>query len=154
MPNNTPTLIRLAQAQDASALASLYTQLTLDPKIHILPERLTALRDQPHTRIYVAEHGGGVVGTLLLNLCTDIMYGAQPFAVLENLVVAEHARSLGIGKRLMAAAEMECQKRDCSKILLSSSAQRLDAHRFFEACGFSGSLKRGFVKYRREFHHA
>jgi hypothetical protein len=32
-----------------------------------------------------------------------------------------------------------------------SSAEREQAHRFFERMGFAGALKRGFVKYRRHF---
>jgi hypothetical protein len=30
-------------------------------------------------------------------------------------------------------------------------ADAIDAHRFFEAAGYDGTAKRGFVKYRRQF---
>jgi len=36
-------------------------------------------------------------------------------------------------------------------MMLLSSAFRADAHRFFEHVGFRADLKRGFVKYRRQF---
>ncbi|HYP30558.1 MAG TPA: hypothetical protein VES00_01715 [Burkholderiaceae bacterium] len=44
-----------------------------------------------------------------------------------------------------------CCPRDCSKSMLLSAAERLDAHRFFERRGYAGDRKRGFVKYRQAF---
>ncbi|OQA32275.1 MAG: hypothetical protein BWY57_02080 [Betaproteobacteria bacterium ADurb.Bin341] len=47
--------------------------------------------------------------------------------------------------------EAFCLVKDCSKIMLLSSANRVQAHRFFERAGFGGSEKCGFIKYRRNF---
>ncbi|MNR35046.1 hypothetical protein D3C85_1528660 [compost metagenome] len=51
----------------------------------------------------------------------------------------------------MREVEAFCAASDCSKIMLLSSVEREDAHRFFERCGFDASIKRGLVKYRRSF---
>ncbi|MFM0191682.1 GNAT family N-acetyltransferase [Paraburkholderia strydomiana] len=82
------------------------------------------------------------------------MYAEQPFAVVENLVVDQECRGNGIGQALLREVERFCLSRNCSKMMLLSSASRVDAHRFFEQVGFRGDRKRGFVKYRSQFAEA
>ena len=79
------------------------------------------------------------------------MFGSQPFAVIENVVVNEAVRGKGLGEAPLRHIEAFCLAMDCSKIMLLSSIQREQAHRFFERVGFAGSSKRGFVKYRWQF---
>ena len=78
------------------------------------------------------------------------MYGTQPFAVIENVIVDNSYRKAGIGSLLVTEIEQICTERDCSKILLSSSSSRLEAHNFFRKNGFSDQAKVGFVKYRSQ----
>ncbi|WP_230677501.1 hypothetical protein [Chromobacterium violaceum] len=127
--------IRLAAGADAEALTALYRQLTGDARTRVLPERLDALADGARAQVLVCACGAELAGTAWLGFCEDVMYGAQPFAVLENVVVDARWRSLA---------------RDCSKIMLLSSIGREDEHRFFLGAGFRGDAKRGFVKYRRD----
>lgn len=56
-----------------------------------------------------------------------------------------------LGAALFQEIEIFCLNTNCSKIILLSSAQRLDSHAFFEKQGFKGTVKRGFVKYRSAF---
>jgi N-acetylglutamate synthase-like GNAT family acetyltransferase len=77
------------------------------------------------------------------------MFNRQPFAIIENVVVDAAARNQGVGAELLREAEAYCAANDCSKIMLLSSMDRTDAHRFFERCGFDTSMKKGLVKYRR-----
>ncbi|WP_211269451.1 GNAT family N-acetyltransferase [Chromobacterium amazonense] len=142
--------IRLALAADAAALTALYSQLTGDPAVRVLPERLALLADGLRTQILVCEYDGELIATVWLGFCEDAMYGEQPFAVLENLIVDARWRGRGAGEALLREAERRCMARDCSKIMLLSSASRVDAHRFFMRQGFHGDAKRGFVKYRRD----
>jgi GNAT superfamily N-acetyltransferase len=116
-----------------------------------VPQHLADLAADPRTCLLVAEQAGAVVGSVLINLCADVMYRGQPFAVLENIIVSAAVRGRGVGVALLAVAERHCRDADCSKIMLSSSASRVDAHRFFSRAGFNGDAKRGFVKYRRHF---
>lgn len=144
-------IVRQAQGSDAGAVEGLYHQLVADPAVRVLPERLLQIASDPHSFLLVAELDGTVYGTAFLTLCLDAMYGTQPYAVLENVVVASGARGAGIGRRLMGEVERLCRTHDCSKLMLLSSSQRAEAHAFFRAMGFSGDRKHGFVKYRRQF---
>lgn len=143
-------VIRPARSRDAPAIEHLYKQLVDSPLIHVSTERLEALHTDPSHQLLVAEVEGDVLGTALLCFCKDVMYGFQPFAVVENLVVDKYQRGGGIGSRLLQTIERLCLEKDCSKIMLLSSAHRTEAHRFFEREGFRGDNKRGFVKYRRD----
>lgn len=143
--------IRKAAPDDAQAITRLYRQLVGNQEINVLPPRIAAIAEDPSNRLFVCELDDQVRGTVLVSLCADVMFGTQPFAVLENFVIDDALRGTGLGSALMANVEAFCLEQDCSKLMLLSSAGREEAHRFFTRAGFSGSAKRGFVKYRRAF---
>jgi N-acetylglutamate synthase-like GNAT family acetyltransferase len=143
--------IREAQAKDAAAIEELYRSLVKDVHIRVSPERLEAVATDPNNYLFVCELDGTVCGAILLSICLDVMFGSQPFGVVENVVVSQGARRNGIGTLLMEHVEATCRERDCSKMMLLSSTARVQAHRFFERLGFSSTEKCGFVKYRRQF---
>ncbi len=145
------TTIRLAAPIDAAGIAALYSQLLPNTGVRVLPERIADLARDPNTGLFVSETEGKVCGTALVSLCADVMFGFQPFAVLENVVVDVALRSQGVGSKLLVHIEDFCLARDCSRIMLLSSENRGDAHRFFQRQGFTSSTKVGFVKYRRNF---
>ena len=154
MPTRTPAsagTIRKATSSDAPHIARLYAMLVSNPAMHVLPERLAEIADDPNTALFVFEQGQAVLGTVLVSLCADVMFGRQPFAVVENIVVDQAVRGQHIGERLLQAVDDFCQTAGCSKIMLLSAASRERAHAFFERCGYWGSAKRGFVKYRPAF---
>ena len=122
-----------------------------DEDVNVEGSRIETLEEDPDTRLLVCEIDGYVRGTVLVCLCADAMYARQPFAVVENLVVDFECRGHGIGQALLREVERFCLLRNCSKIMLLSSANRGDARRFFEQVGFRGDRKRGFVKYRSQF---
>ncbi|GGM17374.1 GNAT family N-acetyltransferase [Pseudomonas asuensis] len=143
-------MIRRAQPNDAHALGRLYNQLVESAFTKVLPERLEELQHDPTHYLLVGEYEGAVIASALLIFCKDAMFGFQPFAVVENIIVDEVKRGAGIGKQLIRAIEQLCMGQDCSKIMLLSSTHRTQAHAFFERAGFKGDSKRGFVKYRRD----
>jgi N-acetylglutamate synthase-like GNAT family acetyltransferase len=149
--NHTLVIVREAVANDAPAIEDLYRQLVDNPSVCVLPERITELALDPKTKLLVAELEGTVVGTVLISLCSDLMFQNQDFAVVENVVVSSLHRNLGIGALLMREVERLCRSEECSKIMLLSSASRLQAHQFFERVGFIGSSKKAFIKYRSQF---
>ena len=144
-------LIRRASAEDAIPLGGLYRELVDDSHIDVRPGQVAALAETATTFLLVAEVDGVVRATALLTICPDAMYGAQPFGVIENVIVARTMRGRGLGKRLMAHAEQLAMARNCSKLMLLSGALRGEAHAFFRGCGFSGDTKKAFVKYRSQF---
>jgi GNAT superfamily N-acetyltransferase len=144
-------IVRLADRTDAAALQSLYCQLVDDVNVNVTESQIQMIAEDARTRLFVCEIDGDVRATVLVSLCADVMYADQPFAVIENLVVDHRCRGNGIGQALLREVEQYCLSRNCSKMMLLSSAHRPNAHRFFEHVGFSADLKRGFVKYRRQF---
>jgi len=147
-------IVRQARAMDSASLQALYIELTRDDNVCVIPEKVEAIFVDPRTCLLVAEMNGQVCGTALVSLCADVMYGNQPFAVVENFIVAVGARGNGIGARLMEYVDSFCRESNCTKVMLLSSASRVEAHTFFEKAGFAGDKKRGFVKYRRDFQPA
>ena len=143
--------VRRAKGSDASSIASLYAQLVNNPAVSVLPQTIDALAANGKSALLVCEVDAQVFATALVCLCEDVMFTTQPFAVVENVVVDSALRGQGIGRALFQAIEDFCRDSQCSKIMLMSSASRTDAHRFFERAGYAGSVKRGFVKYRRDF---
>lgn len=148
------TSVRRARPDDANGIEALYGELVDRTHVRVLPERIAALATDPRAVLLVVEQGGVLCATALLSFCADVMYAAQPFAVVENIVVGEAFRNRGSGSALLRHIEDECVARDCSKVMLLSSMERSDAHRFFERHGFAGSRKKGFVKYRSGFSEA
>ncbi len=107
--------------------------------------------ESPASFLLVAESGGVVCGTVLLTICPDAMYRAQPFGIIENVVVTQATRGSGIGRMLLAHVEHLALTHQCTKLMLMSSAAREAAHSFFRRCGFTSDTKLAFVKYRRHF---
>lgn len=97
--------IREAQPTDAGHIGTLYLQLVNNPAVTVLPERLAELQEDANTALFVAEEDGCVQATALVSLCADAMFGRQPFAVVENVVVDAQCRNRGIGTRLLAHIE-------------------------------------------------
>jgi N-acetylglutamate synthase-like GNAT family acetyltransferase len=143
--------IRRAGKEDADTIESLYRELVSDSHIRVLPEQVAAISESATVFLLVAERNGIVCATALLNICTDVMYQAQPFGVIENVIVTGTMRGRGIGRLLLAHVEQLAFAHDCTKLMLLSSASRESAHSFFKRCGFADESKRGFVKYRRHF---
>ncbi|MEM6885903.1 MAG: GNAT family N-acetyltransferase [Verrucomicrobiota bacterium] len=143
--------IREGKPEDAEAVTLLYCQLVEDDSVRVLPEVISDLKSSPSGFLLIAENGDQIVGTALLSICQDVMYGHQPFAVMENIVVSNTCLRSGVGSLLMSKVEKTCIAHECSKILLSTSRGRLGAHQFFQKHGFSDQVKIGFVKYRSQF---
>lgn len=143
--------VRQADCGDCVAVQKLYVELTGDCRVRVLPEQIEAILNIPSTRLLVCEINEEVCATALVVLCQDVMYGTQPFAIVENIIVANGVRRKGVGRYLIGSIEVFCHENDCSKIMLLSSIGRTEAHAFFAKNGFSADQKRGFVKYRNQF---
>ncbi|RMP57341.1 GNAT family N-acetyltransferase [Pseudomonas syringae] len=142
-------LIRIALPSDAGGIGILYNQLVGGDSVNVTRAGIAELTTHRAT-LLVCEIDQVVAGTVLVQLCADVMYAQQPFALVENLVVHPDFRRLGVGSAMLAAVERICLEADCSKIMLMSSAHRVEAHRVFLKAGYSGDAKRGFVRYRRQ----
>lgn len=143
--------IRNARPEDAYGIERLYRQLTADdPNVRVLLARIDKITADPATQLLAAERSGRLVGTTLLTVCLDVMYGEQPYLVVENVVVDHEARGAGVGRRLLTEVDRLALETNATKVMLLSASSRPAAHRFFEACGYSSTAKRAFVRSRSD----
>ena len=96
--------------------------------------------------VLLAEVAGEVVGTADLLIVANLTHGLRPWAIVEHVVVAAHARRRGIGGALLADAVAKARAAGCYKVQLLSRKERSDAHRFYRAVGFEPTAE-GFRRY-------
>jgi GNAT superfamily N-acetyltransferase len=144
-------IIRRANADDAVVIGDLYRELNTLSEPAVVPERIAELAGTKNTHLLVCDDGEEIIATALVCLCQDVMYGNQPFALVENVVVRADYKRAGIGKSMMDYIEALCLEYDCSKIMLQTSSKNSDARDFYTAMGYDPDAKIGFVKYRRYF---
>lgn len=133
--------IRQANDTDAEALALLVAERAFGypTEVSVLREGLMDLTAAGDC-LLVAVCDSKVVGMALLHR-TRFLH-RPPDGRIVSLVVSEAYRSLGIGKRLIEAAESVFRVWGCGRIEVSSGAQREAAHKFYLREGFSEQPKR------------
>ncbi len=91
-------------------------------------------------QLVVAEDGGGtVVGCLQLCILPGLSSQGASRGLIEDVRVAAHCRSRGIGEQLVQWAVTEARSRDCKLIELLTHNTRVDAQRFYKKLGFASS---------------
>lgn len=89
--------------------------------------------------ILVAEEAKVIIGTLTLIIVPNLGHHGQPWAAIENVVVAGNVRGKGIGKALMTEATRIAKEKNCYKIVLSTNLVRVEAHEFYRQLGWKQS---------------
>jgi ribosomal protein S18 acetylase RimI-like enzyme len=144
--------VREAASVDLDALMELYQQLTgpLDePVPEPQPDPRRAIEQiivDPARSLLVAELDGQVVGTVDVLIAPNLTHHAQPWALVENVVVAEWARRRGAGRALMLRAIELAREAGCYKVNLISGNERTGAHDFYRSLGFE-AIGQGFKRY-------
>ncbi|WP_163878987.1 GNAT family N-acetyltransferase [Paenibacillus favisporus] len=90
---------------------------------------------------------GELAGSVMGIVCQDLVGECKPFMVIENVVVSNRFRRLGIGKQLMMNIEAIGLERDCNYVIFVSGGQRKEAHAFYEKLGFKDEKVEGYRKY-------
>ncbi len=136
--HSSDVAIRLVRADDgANGLWEVYAQLTAAPAL--APERLAELiaelNADPYREIVVAVRTDGrVIGTASLVLERKLVRGGALCGHVEDVVVAEAARGLGLGKRLVRHLVDVARERGCYKVILDCEEDNV---KFYERCGFA-----------------
>lgn len=139
-------LIRKAQHEDAPELSELFTELVGEPSdIEEMKKQLQFVDTQSNYYVAVAYMDNQIVGTAMGIVCVDLVGNCAPFLLIDNVVVSSKYQKLGIGKKLMTELESFAIQHHCNFILLASSHEREDAHRFYESLGYKDK-KKGFFK--------
>lgn len=128
------TAVRTMTEHDLPRVAALSGQLGYPVALDVLRARFLRLAGRDGERLFVAEHGGRIVGWL--HVGTHDSLEADPCALIAGLVVDEGARRLGVGRALVAAAEAFARARGLPRMRVRSNVQRPEAHAFYPAVGY------------------
>ena len=129
------TTIRIARDEDAPTLAELASQLGYPTDTAAIRRRLERIAERDAGRVLV---GVGAEGRVLgwLHVAPVVQLEYPPFAEIAGLVVDEHARSSGVGAKLVAAAEQWALEQGFDELRVRSRVERERAHGFYERAGF------------------
>jgi ribosomal protein S18 acetylase RimI-like enzyme len=98
-----------------------------------------ALERNPHIQLVVAEDDGAVIGCLQLCILPGLSSQGASRALIEDVRVASHCRSRGVGEQLVRWAIAEARADGCKLIELLTHNSRVDAQRFYARLGFQPS---------------
>jgi GNAT superfamily N-acetyltransferase len=162
-------IVRIAEQRDVAALADLYVELHAFHVEH-LPDRLRigdAAPNRPDpaleqgirrmladadSAIFVAEIDGQVVGlaeVLVREPEPNLLRVTRRYAHVQSLAVARHFRRLGIGARLIEAAQHWAEERGAAEMQLDLWEFAAGPLPFYEALGYR-TLRRTMVKALKE----
>lgn len=131
-----PVSIRLAAAADVDSIARLMEELGYPSTPEQMRARLARVAGDEGYAAYVAEADGEVAGFLGLQRGWAYEHD-EPFARIISLVVDARVRRRGVGAALVDFADGWARERGAYGLMLTTSVRREEAHRFYEAMGFS-----------------
>lgn len=142
-PDEAGVRVRHATVQDASEIARLITQLGYPATADEMRERWQAWKDQGNQALVVGIEAAELLGVCTLH-CTSVLHRPKPVGRLTALVVDERARGRGVGRAIVAAAEVELKRSGCGMVEITSSSKRAEAHAFYESLGYEKTSVRMF----------
>jgi GNAT superfamily N-acetyltransferase len=137
-------VVRRATDQDIDRMVALLEHGSLvdgkEDRGDLAPYR-SALAEinQGRGGVLVAEMAGQVIGVCQLIVFRHFQSQGSLCAEIESVHVHPDQRGKGIGHILMEAAIDRAREQGCYRVQLTSNLARADAHRFYEALGFSPS---------------
>jgi ribosomal protein S18 acetylase RimI-like enzyme len=142
-----PCTIRRARRDDVLAIVAMLADDPLgsgrerieDPLPPSYFRAFEAVENDPNIRLVVAEESGAVVGCLQLCILPGLSSQGSSRALIEDVRVASHCRSRGIGEQLVQWAVAEARARQCRLVELLTHNSRVDAQRFYKRLGFAPS---------------
>jgi len=126
-------VVRDARPKDIETLAALIAALGYEVSASDLRKRLAALK-KAGMAVLVADQGGAI--GLLTTAITHVLHRPRPVGRISLMVVAESARSRGVGAALVAEAEARLRAAGCGLIEVTSNMRRQRAHAFYERLGY------------------
>jgi len=144
MAANSAVTIRRARRDDVSLIVAMLADDPLgsgrerieDPLPPCYFRAFEAVEKDPNIQLVVAEQGGAVVGCLQLCILPGLSSQGASRALIEDVRVATHCRSRGIGEQLVQWAVAQARSRECKLVELLTHNTRVDAQRFYKRLGF------------------
>ena len=140
--------IRPARRDDVAAIVAMLADDALghgrerieDPLAASYFQAFDRVARDPNLALVVAEDDGGqVVGCLQLCILPGLSSQGASRGLIEDVRVAGHCRSRGIGEQLVQWALAEAQAKGCKLVELLTHNTRVDAQRFYKRLGFAAS---------------
>jgi ribosomal protein S18 acetylase RimI-like enzyme len=140
--------IRPAQSDDVAAIVAMLADDALgrgrerieDPLPPCYLQAFEKVERDPNIQLVVAEgEGGEVIGCLQLCILPGLSSQGASRGLIEDVRVAAHSRSRGIGEQLVQWAVAEAQAKGCRLVELLTHNTRIDAQRFYKRLGFTAS---------------
>ena len=142
----TLPVIRRATIDDPPAVLALYAELHPGEDAPAEASEVFAqILHHDGLSILLLEVDGAPVATTYLNVIPNLTRGAAPYAIIENVVVAQRWRGQGLGKRIMAATLQEAWKASCYKAMLLTGSKTPSTHAYYRACGFDPDAKQAYL---------
>lgn len=88
-------------------------------------------------RLYVAKSTTEVLGVVGLRVCDDPINNGKPYGIINNLVVEEDYRGLGIGTDILERVELVALKYKCDMVTISLLTNNKQAKKLYDAAGYS-----------------
>jgi ribosomal protein S18 acetylase RimI-like enzyme len=148
MPAISPVTIRRARRDDVGAIVRMLADDPLgqgrerleDPLPASYLAAFDALERDANIQLVVAEDAdGAVIGCLQLCILPGLSSQGASRGLIEDVRVASHCRSRGIGEQLVQWAIAQARARQCKLVELLTHHTRIDAQRFYERLGFQRS---------------
>lgn len=89
--------------------------------------------------LYMAKTTTEVIGVVGLRICEDPLNTGKPWGLINNLVVEEDYRGLGIGTDILDRVEMVAKKKKCETVALWSLTSNKKNKSFYETAGYSAT---------------
>ena len=136
---DTPQIVlRPAQAGDAAAIATLFTDEGYPAGPSDIVTRLERF-DTPGSRVVVAEHDGAILGFIALHAMARFEHDDRIVRILA-LVVDAGARERGVGRALMAEAERFGREIGAAFVELTAGHHRPEARHLYESLGYDSTV--------------
>ena len=148
MPAMSPVTIRRARRDDVGAIVRMLADDPLgsgrerleDPLPASYLAAFDALERDANIQLVVTEDAdGAVIGCLQLCILPGLSSQGASRGLIEDVRVASHCRSRGIGEQLVQWAVAQAQGSGCRLVELLTHHTRVDAQRFYERLGFQRS---------------
>jgi ribosomal protein S18 acetylase RimI-like enzyme len=140
--------IRRARREDVRVIVTMLADDPLGRARERLEEPLSppyfrafeAVDRDSNIQLVVAEGSDGVVvGCLQLCILPGLSSQGASRALIEDVRVASHCRSRGIGEQMVQWAVAEARAKGCKLVELLTHSTRVDAQRFYVRLGFAPS---------------
>jgi ribosomal protein S18 acetylase RimI-like enzyme len=140
--------IRPAGSSDVAAIVAMLADDALgrgrerieDPLPAAYLQAFEKVARDPNIQLVVAEgEGGEVIGCLQLCILPGLSSQGASRGLIEDVRVAAHCRSRGVGEQLVQWAVAEARSKGCRLVELLTHNTRIDAQRFYKRLGFAAS---------------